>query len=76
MTQDLRPHEHLALTVALGMMHRDEPVPANVTSVCVLALGRLAGRVGYDAEEVTYRVYAPGEQMPAGDVKRWGAVDA
>lgn len=61
MSTELRPHESMALTVALAQLHRGDEVTPNVAAVCIFALGRLVGRVDYDAEEVTYRVYPPGE---------------
>ena len=57
---DLRPHESVALTVALSQLRRGDDVTPNVAAVCIFALGRLAGRVDYDAESVTYSVPEPG----------------
>lgn len=59
-SSDLRPHESIALTVALAQLHRGDQVTPNVASVCIFALGRLTGRVEYDAETVTYSVPEPG----------------
>ena len=48
-TDLLLPAEKIALTVALARLLRgDEPLP-NTTSVCVLALARLAGVHDYTA---------------------------
>lgn len=49
----LRPHESMALTVALAQLHRGDDVTPNVAQVCIFALGRICGRVDYDAEEGT-----------------------
>jgi hypothetical protein len=59
--RELMPHESLALTVALAQLHRGDEVSPNVMQVCIFALGRLAGKVDYNAEETTYRVYPTGE---------------
>lgn len=66
MTSELIPAESLALTVALGQLHRGEQITENVAVVCVLALGRLAGRVSYDPDdnENAYRVFPPGQSPP------------
>jgi len=47
----LLPAEAIALTVALAQIRRgEEPMP-NVSSVCVLALARLAGRYDYTQDQ-------------------------
>lgn len=56
----LAPHESIALTIALGQMHRGVDVTPNVAAVCMFALGRITGRVAYDAETATYSVPEPG----------------
>lgn len=42
---DLLPVEAMALTVALAQLRRGEDVTPNITAMCVLALGRLDGRL-------------------------------
>lgn len=59
MSADLRPHESMVLTMALAQLHRGDEVSQNIAAVCIFALGRLTGRVEYDAEEATYRVFPP-----------------
>lgn len=59
---DLRPHESIALTMALSQLHRGDDLMPNIAEVCIFALGRLAGRVDYNPDTTTYSVHPPGER--------------
>lgn len=44
---DLLPAERIALTVALRQLNRGDDVMPNIGAACILALGRLTGRVSF-----------------------------
>jgi len=48
---DLLPAESIALTVALAIVLRGDPVPPNMASMCVLALARLTGKHDWTDED-------------------------
>lgn len=53
MNPALKPHERILLTVAVAALERGEAPEPAVTSICIMALARLDGRVddGYQPIE-------------------------
>lgn len=49
---ELTPAENIALTVGLAQVQRGESPSQSVSTVCILGLARVAGRIGSNYEPI------------------------